>query len=310
MRQDDAVEGDRAEALGTLVVAFLGCGQQRVQHLDRRLEHLDELKQPAVGQAQPAGIRVSVRIVLREIFQLPDIYLADQRGDVLVVFIARLRLGNRDLRQHRRAQLDHAKARDVAVELMQALDRPRRGDGVEITHRDAVVLFQDLAVFLGGEQPERRFMDRRTLQCVDGNLLHQRLELFRERGLATTRRPKQVKDLLALLEPLRGMLEEGDDLLDRVLHAVELAEGRIDPDDLVEKQAGQPRIVVGIHQFGLTNGGEHALGCGRIGGRILLADIQVLLDAVFLFLATFEACGVVAENVHTSLPSETRPRRR
>jgi len=153
-------------------------------------------------------------------------------------------------------------------------------------------------------------MDGRTLQCVDGNLFHQRLEFFRQRGLAASGRPEQVEDLLALLESLRGVLEEGDDLLDRVFHAVELAEGRIDPDDLVEEQAGQPRVVVGIHQFRLTNGGEHALGRGRIGGRILLADIQILLDAVFLFLASFEACGVVAENVHTSLPSESRPRRR
>ena len=31
---------------------------------------------------------------------------------------------------------------------------------------------------------------------------------------------------------------------------------------------------------------------------------NLVLDAVFLFLACFEACGVVAKNVHTSLPSE------
>jgi hypothetical protein len=68
--QHDAVERDRAEAFGALVVAFLGRGQQRMQHLDRRLEHLDELEQAAVGQAQAAGIAVGVRVVLRKVSSL------------------------------------------------------------------------------------------------------------------------------------------------------------------------------------------------------------------------------------------------
>jgi hypothetical protein len=70
VRQHDAVERDRAEALGALVVAFLRGGQQRVQHLDRRLEHLDELQQALVGQAQAAGIAVGVRVVLRKVSSL------------------------------------------------------------------------------------------------------------------------------------------------------------------------------------------------------------------------------------------------
>ncbi|MNS85301.1 hypothetical protein D3C72_1191630 [compost metagenome] len=187
---------------------------------------------------------------------------------------------------------------------MQALDRPWRGNGVQIPDRNAVVLFQDLAVLLWREQPQRRLMDRRTLERVDGDLLHQRLELFSERGLATTRRPEQVEDLLALFQALRRVLEERDDLFDRVLHAIEVAEGRIDADDLVEEQAGQPGVMVGIHQLRLADGGKHALCSSRVGSRILLADLQVLLDAVFLFLASFEARSVMAKNVHTSLPSE------
>ncbi|MNT18444.1 hypothetical protein D3C72_1536550 [compost metagenome] len=187
---------------------------------------------------------------------------------------------------------------------MQALDRPWRGDGVQVAHRNAVVLFEDLAVFLRREQAQRRLMDRRSLERVNGDLLHQRLELLRERGLAAARRPEQIQDLLALFQTLRRVLEERDDLLDRVLHAVEIAEGRIDADDLVEEQPGQPRIVVGIHQFWLADRGEHALGGGRVGSGILLADLQIFLDGVFLFLAGFEARSVMAENVHTSLPSE------
>jgi hypothetical protein len=95
--QHHAVEGDRAEALGALVVAFLGGGQQRVQHLDRRLEHLDEFHQALVGQAQAARVAVGVGVVLGEFLQLADVDLADQRGDVLVVLVARLGLGDADL---------------------------------------------------------------------------------------------------------------------------------------------------------------------------------------------------------------------
>jgi hypothetical protein len=90
----DAVERDRAEAFRALEVAFLGGGQQRVQHLDRRLEHFHEFQQALVGQAQAAGVAVGVRVVLREGLELADVDLADQRGDVLVVLVARLGLGD------------------------------------------------------------------------------------------------------------------------------------------------------------------------------------------------------------------------
>ena len=66
VREDDAVERDRAEALGTLVVALLGRGQQRVEHLDRRLEHLDELEQALIRAAQAARVAVGVGVVLRK----------------------------------------------------------------------------------------------------------------------------------------------------------------------------------------------------------------------------------------------------
>ena len=77
MGQDQALERDRREALGALEVAFLGRRQQRVQHLDRGLEHLDELEQALVGQAQAAGVAVGIRIVLRQRLELADVDLAD-----------------------------------------------------------------------------------------------------------------------------------------------------------------------------------------------------------------------------------------
>ena len=158
--QHHAAERQRAEPFGTVVVALLGGGQQWVQHLDRRLEHLDELHQALVGPTQGAGVAVGVRVVLREFLQLADIHLADQCRDVLVVLVSGLGLGHGNLLQDRGVQLDHAELADVAVVLMQALDRPGRHDAVEVALRDAVVLLQDVAVLGGIEQPQRRFEHR------------------------------------------------------------------------------------------------------------------------------------------------------
>jgi hypothetical protein len=69
-------------------------------------------------------------------------------------------------------------------------------------------------------------------------VLHQLLELLRQRRLAAADRAEQVEDLLLLLQPLRGVLQVGDQVLDGLLHAVELGEGRIALDDLVLERCG------------------------------------------------------------------------
>src|SRR6185312_2165128 len=58
MRQDDAAERDRSQRFGADVIAFLRRGQQRVQHLDRRLEHFDEFQKPLIGAAETARERI------------------------------------------------------------------------------------------------------------------------------------------------------------------------------------------------------------------------------------------------------------
>jgi hypothetical protein len=63
MGEDHAL-ADRRKPFGALEIALLRRGQQRVQHLDGCLEHLDELEQPLVGEAQAARVAVGVGIVL------------------------------------------------------------------------------------------------------------------------------------------------------------------------------------------------------------------------------------------------------
>ena len=114
-------------------------GQERVQHLDRRLEHFDEFKNALVCAVQAARIGVGVRIVLREELEAADIHLADQRRDVLVVFVARLGLCDADLAQARRHDLRDAEFRDVAAEFIEPLQAPGAHQTGEAAARNAVI---------------------------------------------------------------------------------------------------------------------------------------------------------------------------
>jgi hypothetical protein len=76
--------------------------------------------------------------------------LPTRAGDVLVVLVARLGLGDGDLRSTEGRSLTTLNLRDVAAELVQALDRPRAHDAVQVAARDAVFLLQDGAVFRSG----------------------------------------------------------------------------------------------------------------------------------------------------------------
>ncbi len=78
VRQNKALERDRTKVFGADIVAFLRCRQQRMEHLDRGLEHFDKFKKSLIGAVKAAGIAVCVRIVLAVIFKFADVDLADQ----------------------------------------------------------------------------------------------------------------------------------------------------------------------------------------------------------------------------------------
>ncbi|MNT35030.1 hypothetical protein D3C72_1710420 [compost metagenome] len=163
-----------------------------MQHLDRRFKHLDELHHPLVGTAQRAGVTVGVRVVLRVMFQFTDIHFTDQRGNILVVLIARFGLGNRNLLQNGWPDFHHAEFGDVAAKLMQAFRRPRRHDGAEIAVRDAKLFFQNLRIFLRIEQAQRMIVYRAAFSVsaenVNRHALHQRFQALCQRRFTTTDR--------------------------------------------------------------------------------------------------------------------------
>ena len=173
MGKDNAVKRHRSHAFGGVVVAFLGGRQQRMQHLDGRLEHFHEFHQALIGFAQAAAEAVGVRVILGIVLQHADVDLAHQRGNILVVVVARLGLGHTDLVQHRWVHLHHAELADITAILVQTLHRPGRHDGLEVAGRDAVFLFQNRRIFRRVEQAQGRFVYRRALDGIEGHFLHQ-----------------------------------------------------------------------------------------------------------------------------------------
>ena len=119
-----------------------------MQHFNRCFKHLDELHDPLVSAAQRAGIAIGIRVVLRVVFEFTNIHLADQRGNILVVFIAGFCFGDSNLFQNGRPDFDDAEFGNIPAELMQTFCGPRRHNGAEIAARNAVLFFQNLRVLL------------------------------------------------------------------------------------------------------------------------------------------------------------------
>ncbi len=225
--QHHALIGDGPDAFGADIVALLGGGQQRVQDLERRLEHLDKFQEALGRQVEAAAIGIGVRVALAVEFEFADIDLADQGGDVLVVVVARFGLGHADLVDLGGHQAHDRELGDVAAEFTDPLDRPGRHQPGQIAVGNPILVLQHAAHAVGVEQAERRFEHRADLvaglEHVDGELFHQRLQPLGERRLAAADRAEKVEDLLALFQALSGVLEKADNALDGVFHAVKIS---------------------------------------------------------------------------------------
>ena len=283
MGKHDALIGKRAEILRSVVAALLRGGQQRVQNLDRRLEHLDEFEKALRRAVEAAAIGIGIGIGLTEVFELSDIDLADQRRNVLIVLVARLGLGDGDLAQPRRHDFDDAELRDVAADFVEPLGCPGRDETGQTPPGDAVFFLQKIAHAFATEEAERRFEDRADLaidgEHVDRLFLHQLLQPFGKRRLAAAHRPKEVEDLLALFEALRGVAEITHDALDRILHAEEIGKGRIELDRAVGEDAPKALVRAGVDQLRLPDRRYHALRRRRIHARIVAAPEEIFLQA-------------------------------
>src|ERR1041385_4762667 len=131
VREDDAIIRNRTERFGADIVAFLRRGQQRMQNLDRRLEHLDEFEKTLIRPAEASREGIGVGIILAEMLELPDVDLAGQRRDILIVLVPRLGLGDGVLPQFRGIDFGHFELRNVAAEFVQPLHGPRTHDAAD-----------------------------------------------------------------------------------------------------------------------------------------------------------------------------------
>ena len=87
--------------------------------------------------------------------QLANVHLAGQGGNVLIVLIARLRLGDRDLPELGRVKPRHLEFGNVAAELIQSLHRPRAHHLPDAVFLDAVFVGQKIGKLRGAEQAQR-----------------------------------------------------------------------------------------------------------------------------------------------------------
>lgn len=147
-----------------------------MQDFDRGFEHFHKFHDALVGTAQRAGIAVGIRIVLGKMLQFADIHFPDQRGDILIVFVARFGFGDRDLRQNGRPHFDNFEFGDVTAEIAQAFGCPGLHDRAQITAWYRVLFFKNLSIFLRVEQAQWVVVDRATLtvgaQHINWHALH------------------------------------------------------------------------------------------------------------------------------------------
>ena len=147
-----------------------------MQHLDRRLEHLDEFHKTLRRAVQAAGIRIGIGIVLAEKLELANIDLADETRNILVVFVPRFGLGDADLLQPRRLQAHNRKLGDISAKLLQSFHGPGRDRAGQPSYRDSVALLEFGPERYRIDQAERTFEDGADLvarfQDIDRLLLH------------------------------------------------------------------------------------------------------------------------------------------
>ena len=301
VRHHDAGEGDRADVFRADVVAFLRRRQQRVQHLDRRLEHLDEFEHALVGAVEAARIGVAsgsfcACISSLRMSTLPTSeetsWLFSSPGSVLAMPIWRSREGFTLATRNLVMSPPNSSSRFSAPRAHQAGQAPAR---------NAVFLLELFGPGFRIEQRERALEDRREivagLQHVDRLVFHQRLDALGERGLAAADRAEQVEDLLALFETLRALAEEGDDALDRLFHAVEFGERRIDPDRAVQEDAPEPRILRRVDHLRFADRRKQALVRTCVHQRVLPAAFEVFGDRHHRLATGLEGLGVAVEEI-------------
>ena len=108
---------------------------------------------------------------------------------------------------------------------------------LQITAWDAVIVFQNLAIFFGIEQPQRRFKHRRAFDGVERHFFHQLFQPLRQRRFSAAHRTQQIENLFLFFQPLRGMFEIGNDLLDGFLHPIKFLKGGINFKNFILEDA-------------------------------------------------------------------------
>ncbi len=94
---------------------------------------------------------------------------------------------------------------------------------------------------------------------------------------------------------MRGVAEEADDPLDRLLHAEEVGEGRINLDGPVHEDAAETLIEAGVDHLRLADRLQQALGGARHHGGIVGAFAEIAVHRHLDFALVLVNLGIETE---------------
>src|SRR5262249_29612890 len=115
------------------------------------------------------------------------------------------------------------------------------------------------------------------------------------------------------------MPEEADDALDGFFEPVEILKRRVHLERAIHKYAPEPRILGGIDELRLANGGDHALRSGGVESRIGAASIEVFPQGHPMLFLALVCLGIEVEDgflrrhssspLHSARRSGIRPKK-
>src|ERR1700759_4025535 len=93
------------------------------------------------------------------------------------------------------------------------------------------------------------------------------------------------------------MTQKADDTLDRLFHAVEFVERRIDPDRPVHEDASEAGVLGRIDHLWFADRRQQALRWRRVDQRILAAGFQIVSQGHLSFAVSFEGTRIGGKNI-------------
>jgi hypothetical protein len=132
-------------------------------------------------------------------------------------------------------------------------------------------------------------------EAIDGIVLHQVFQAFRQRRFGGAHRAEQIENLFALFQSLRCVTKIRDEVFHHVFNAIEVLEGGIGEQFTVHENTRQPGISLGVHHLWLADGRQHPLRGGGVSHGLPGTKVEIGIDGKGDFLLLQETLLVTVE---------------